>query len=52
MEYGDPSERLEARWSSRGYGERAIRHCVGVDGTRKHHGVHQKERRQQTGTGT
>jgi hypothetical protein len=33
------------------HGERTIHHGVGVDDAREHHGVHQKQSRQQTGTG-
>jgi len=46
-----PSEHPEARWSSRGHRETTIRHCIGVDGAREHHGVHKKKSRQETGTG-
>ena len=34
------SKRLEVCWGSRGYGERAIRHRVRMDGAWEHHGVH------------
>ena len=52
LEHAIPSERLEAYWGSGGHGEGTIRHCVGVDGAREHHGVHQGQSRQQAGTST
>ena len=51
LEYPVPSEHLETHWRSGGHGERATRHCLRVDGTRKSHRVYQKQSRQQTGTG-
>ena len=40
LEYPVPPERLEARWGSGGYGERAIHHDLRVDGTRRRDGLY------------
>ena len=52
LEYGVPPKRLETCRRSGRHGERTFHYCVRVDGAWKHHGVHWKEFRQQTGTGT
>jgi hypothetical protein len=52
LEHTISSEHLEVCWGSGGHGKGAIRHRVRVDGPWGYHGVHPKESRQQTGTGT